>query len=189
MHFLSMIGAQSCYFSGAARSIRQLGLTLVEVMIVVAILGLVLAGALPAYEESLIRAKISEGLGLAAPYKDLVAQNSLAGRALNANAPTVSGTSPVQAIAVATDGVITVSFKPEGFGATSAAKLVGGPTVTLVPTMNGSPLNKPTTKLSPNGVGLASSAVVEWRCATESSTLTAGPRGTLPSQLAPSECR
>ena len=189
MHFLSMIGARSPYLSSAATAIRQLGLTLVEVMIVVAILGLVLAGALPAYEESLIRAKISEGLGLAAPYKDLVAQNSLAGRALNANAPTMSGTSPVQAIAVASDGVITVSFKPEGFGSTSAARLVGGPTVTLVPTMNGSSLSKPTTKLRPNAVGLASSAVVEWRCATESSTLTAGPRGTLPSQLAPTVCR
>jgi type IV pilus assembly protein PilA len=167
----------------------QAGLTLLEVMIVVAVMGLVLAGALPIYEESLIRAKIAEGLGLAAPYKEMVAQNAGAGRALNAGAQSSPASSVLSSIAVAGDGVITLTYKPEAFGANRAASIVGGATVTLVPTVNGSPLAKGSAGAGSQIAVMPASAVVEWSCATESSTRSFGPRGNLPSRLAPPECR
>jgi type IV pilus assembly protein PilA len=171
------------------RNCFQSGLTLLEVLIVVAVLGLILAGALPAYEESLIRVKIAEGLGLAAPYQDMVAQNAVAGRALNSSTPALSSSSVVRSIAVAQDGVITLSFKPEAFGPNRAASFGYGPTVTLVPSVNGSPLGKEAIRAGSPATGMPAKAVVEWSCATESSALTFGPRGTLPTQFAPPECR
>jgi type IV pilus assembly protein PilA len=167
----------------------QSGLTLLEVMILVAIMGLVLAGALPAYEESLIRAKIADGLGLATPYKDLVRLNAEAGRPLNANISKRSGIAAVRAIEVSDGGVITVSFKPEEFGSTRAARLGQDPTVTLVPLVNGAALTKGLTSNGQAPAKLPAQAVIEWNCATESTSKVAGPRGSLPSLLAPSECR
>lgn len=167
----------------------QRGLTLVEVLIVVAIMGVLLASALPAYEAFLIRGKVAEGLGLSEPYKDMVAQNALAGRALNAGAPMLSGSDVVRTIIVADDGVITLSFKPEVFGPGRAARFSSGATVTLIPLVNGSPLLKGLSRGGSPAQSLTTKAVVEWSCATESSTLMFGPRGTLPTQFAPPDCR
>ena len=52
----------------------QKGFTLIELMIVVAIIGILAAIAIPAYQDYTIRAQVSEGLTLAAAAKSAVAE-------------------------------------------------------------------------------------------------------------------
>jgi type IV pilus assembly protein PilA len=53
----------------------QQGFTLIELMIVVAIIGILAAIALPAYQDYTIRAKVSEGVIMASGAKATVAEN------------------------------------------------------------------------------------------------------------------
>ena len=75
------------------RSVQK-GFTLIELMIVVAIIGILAAVALPAYQDYTVRAKVTEGISLAGAAKLAVTENAQNGQPF-ASGWIIGGAAPI----------------------------------------------------------------------------------------------
>jgi len=115
---------------------KQQGFTLIELMIVVAIIGILAAIAIPAYQDYTIRAQVSEGLNLSGGAKAAVSEYTMDRGTFPADndeaglsaAGSISG-KYVSGVTVAT-GVITVQYGGD------AHALITGDELLMTPTTN-----------------------------------------------------
>lgn len=122
---------------------RQTGFTLIEIMIVTAIIGILAAIAIPAYQEYIAKAQVAEGVAIAGSLKVQVTESFAFDGNLD-NADSGTGVIPpaqnsdagnhVDAVSV-TDGVISVVFK-----ATGVSALIAGKTLNWSPVVAGNRL-------------------------------------------------
>ena len=140
----------------------QKGFTLIELMIVVAIIGILAAIAIPAYQDYTVRAKVTEGLSLADSYKVAVAENAANGMAFNTGTVALVATPNVSALTINSGtGEITITY-------TASA---GNGTLVLSPRDGG-----------------AAGAALAWNCNSATSTKL-GTKGTLVAKYSPANCR
>ena len=160
----------------------QKGFTLIELMIVVAIIGILAAVAIPAYQDYTVRAKVTEGLSLASSAKTAVSENAANGAPLANGWTPPSATKSVASVGIAqATGAITITY---------AANIDSGATLVLTPLDGtlaaGAPLAGTATAST-----IPTAGSITWVCAAAGSTATNANivKGTIKNKYVPAECR